>query len=106
MFCVLMPILNFIPCYWKEGCVNHNGNSFMERTDEFFIQLSSDIYLAIAIILGIFSISLYNLMGVNVTKYISAVARTVIDVGTALFKIKSEDCGHMDSWNNCNKMDR
>ena len=89
MFCVLMPILNFIPCNWEEGCVHHNGSGFMERTDEFFIQFSSDIYLAIAIVLGIFSISLYNLMGVNVTKYISAVARTVIDVGTlTLFNIK------------------
>jgi hypothetical protein len=36
-FAIIMPILNFIPCNWKEGCVPHDGKGYWERTDEFFI---------------------------------------------------------------------
>jgi hypothetical protein len=38
-------------------------------------------------------------MGVNVTKYISAVARTVIDVGKFYFnEYNSENCCNLDCW--------
>ncbi len=52
----------------------------MERSDVFWEQITSNVALFIAVVLGIFSIAFYNLCGVNVTKYVSAVARTVIDV--------------------------
>ena len=81
LFIVIMPLLNFIPCNWDEGCVEHNGKGYMERTDEFFIEITSNVWLGLGILTGIFSITLYNIMGVNITKYVSAVARTVIDVG-------------------------
>jgi hypothetical protein len=75
-----MPALNFIPCNFKEGCVLKDNKGYMERTDVFLQQVGSDMLLLVAVILGIFSIALYNLCGVNVTKHVSAVARTVIDV--------------------------
>lgn len=80
LFAFLMPALNFIPCNFEEGCVIKNNKGYMERTDVFYEQVISNVYLLVAVILGVFSIALYNLCGVNVTKYVSAVARTVIDV--------------------------
>jgi hypothetical protein len=56
----------------------------MERTDEYFIQSTSDLWLGLAVIGGVISISIYNLVGVNVTKYLSGIARTMIDVGNNL----------------------
>lgn len=35
-FAVLMPILNFIPCNFQEGCVFKGTDGYMERTDVFF----------------------------------------------------------------------
>jgi len=34
-FAILMPILNFIPCNFNDGCVFHDGKGYMERTDVF-----------------------------------------------------------------------
>jgi len=81
LFIVLLPILNFCPCSFKNGCVTHNGKNYMERTDEYFIQSTSDVWLGLAVLGGVLSISIYNLVGVNVTKYLSGIARTMIDVG-------------------------
>lgn len=79
-----MPIINFIPCNFEQGCVEHDGKGYMERSDVFWEQFMANTGLAIAIILGIISIAMYNLCGVNVTKHVSAVARTVVDVGTGI----------------------
>ena len=79
LFIVLLPILNFCPCSFNNGCVVHKGKNYMERTDEYFIQSTSDLWLGLAVIGGVLSIS--NLVGVNVTKYLSGIARTMIDVG-------------------------
>ena len=81
LFIVLLPILNFCPCSFNNGCVVHKGKNYMERTDEYFIQSTSDLWLGLAVIGGVLSISIYNLVGVNVTKYLSGIARTMIDVG-------------------------
>lgn len=78
-FAILMPILNFTPCNFDDGCVFHDGKGYMERTDVFLQQLGADAWLTIAVVLGIISIALFNLFGVNVTKHVSAVARTVVD---------------------------
>lgn len=78
-FSVVMPILNFLPCNFKEGCVFRHSKGFWECTDVFILQLAADAWLTVAVVLGIISIALFNLFGVSVTKYVSAVTRTVID---------------------------
>ncbi|CAD8148425.1 unnamed protein product [Paramecium pentaurelia] len=78
-FGIVMPILNFIPCNFKEGCVFRNEKGYWECTDVFFQQLGADVWLTVSVVMGIFSIALFNIFGVNVTKYVSALTRTVVD---------------------------
>ncbi len=64
----------------------------MERTDEYFHKMFNDFWLFVFIILGnriyilsnynlgLLSIATYNICGVTVTKNISGMARSVVDV--------------------------
>lgn len=36
-FAVLMPILNFWPCHFDDGCVYKDDVGYMERTDVFLL---------------------------------------------------------------------
>ena len=41
--------------------------------------MAADVWLTVSVLLGIFSIAIFNIFGVNVTKYVSALTRTVVD---------------------------
>ena len=53
---------------------------FLERPEQYFIEAGHNWSLIVFIIIGIFSIALFNLCGVSVTKYINALARSLADV--------------------------
>ncbi|CAD8080402.1 unnamed protein product [Paramecium primaurelia] len=82
---ILIPILNFLPCNFHDGCVFRNNKGYFESTDLFFQQLGSDLWLTLSVILGIFSISLYKIFGVNVTKHASSLTRSVVDTIRIIF---------------------
>ncbi|CAD8177304.1 unnamed protein product [Paramecium octaurelia] len=82
---IIIPILNFIPCNFRDGCVYRNDKGYFESSDLFFYQLGSDLWLTLSVILGIFSITLYNIFGVNVTKHASSLTRSVVDTLRTIF---------------------
>lgn len=56
----------------------------MERTDEYFCQLGSSAPLLLAVIGAMFTIAIFNASGVAVTKYMSSLLRSILDVTRTL----------------------
>ena len=79
MYLCLLPLLTFLPCPASLGssCLNHGGDLFFERPDDYFAQMGSNTTLTFLVILGIFTIATFNIAGVSVTKYVSSVARFI-----------------------------
>lgn len=84
--CIIIAILNFIPCsFGIDACAySPDGNSYFERVDSYFKSIGSTALLLSFAILGVFSIMIFNVCGVSVTKYISALARSICDVTRTL----------------------
>lgn len=72
----------FIPCGFGEDlCVfDSNGDQFIERIDQFFIQVCSNWILGLLIIAGTFSCLLSNASGMAITKYFDALTRCLINI--------------------------
>jgi len=57
----------------------------MERPERYFAEIGENGALLFFVILSIFSILAFNVAGVSITKYVSAVARTICDVTRTVF---------------------
>jgi hypothetical protein len=79
-YLLLLPILTFAPCPTSlaSSCVNHNGSLHFERPDEYFYEVFHNGVLLFLVVVGIFTIAIFNMAGVSVTKYVSSVARLII----------------------------
>jgi len=66
------------------GGVTHNGTKYMERTDEYLCQLGANSYLLTAVIGAMLTIAIFNASGVAVTKYMSSLMRSILDVTRTL----------------------
>lgn len=79
---ITLPIITFIPCnFGSSACVvSQSSFPYLERPEQYFIEAGQNGSLIAFIIIGIFSIALFNLCGVSVTKYINALARSLADV--------------------------
>lgn len=60
--------------------MEHNSKFYFERPDAYFYEITHNGVLLFLVFLGIFTIAVFNIAGVSVTKYISSVARSVVDV--------------------------
>ncbi|KRX00227.1 hypothetical protein PPERSA_10726 [Pseudocohnilembus persalinus] len=78
---VFMPFLQFLHCGLDmQNCVfSKDGNPNFERVQQYFIEMVQSPLLFIMCVLGVFSISAFNVIGVSVTKYISSLTRSVVD---------------------------
>lgn len=85
-YVIILPLLMFIDCPDSLGdlCLEYNGSSHLEQPGEYFSQFANNGALAFYIILGVFTIALFNVCGVNVTKHISSLARSIVDVTRTL----------------------
>lgn len=89
-YAIALPILSVTTCHLKGGvCVewpkSGGGNSsHYENPGMFFSQFAHNGVLAFLVILGVGTIAVFNICGVNVTKHISSLARSVIDVSRTL----------------------
>ena len=74
-----MPILTFSHCPSSLGsaCVEHKDTFYFERPDNYFNELGNNGVLLFLCILGVFTIGIFNMAGVSVTKYVSSVARFI-----------------------------
>ena len=79
---IIITLLSFIPCSFSvDACaVNASGQYFMQSPSQYFSSIRNDGFLLSFVILGIFSILIFNTSGVSVTKYINALARSICDV--------------------------
>lgn len=57
---------------------------YFERADLYFLQIFANGLLLFWVILGIFTIATFNICGVSVTKYVSSLARSLVDVSRTL----------------------
>lgn len=81
-YVVVLPLLMLIPCPDSFGnlCMHYEGESRLEFPGLYFKQIGGNGMLCFYVILGIFTIATFNVCGVNVTKNISSLARSLIDV--------------------------
>lgn len=79
---IIITILNFIPCSFGESACaySENGYPYIQQTIGYFISIASTGLLLASGIIGVFSITTFNVCGVSVTKYINAIARSICDV--------------------------
>lgn len=56
----------------------------MERTDEYFCQIRSNADLLLSVLGAMFTIAIFNASGVAVTKYMSSLMRSILDVTRTL----------------------
>lgn len=78
----MLPILTFAPCNINgDFCVYApNGTKHFERPDSYFIEATSGAFLGIMCILGVVSILFFNMSGVTLTKNISCLVRSLVDI--------------------------
>ena len=74
--------LSITPCSFEQKlCVNDSyGHPYFERIDEFFREVFTNYILAILVVVGIITISAYNLNGVRITKLIDALTRSLLNI--------------------------
>jgi len=81
LYAIALPILSTMTCTLSGGvCVVYEGKSTFESPALYFHQIANSAGLAVLVIAGIFTIAVFNVAGVNVTKHISSLARSIIDV--------------------------
>ena len=83
---VIIIILNYIPCsFGIDACAyGIDGQPFIEQTRTYFTSIGSTSLLISFGILGVFSITVFNVCSVSVTKYINALARSICDVSRTI----------------------
>ena len=92
-YLIFLIIFQFIPCgdNWntdlrKDICSqNEAGEYLLENSIFAFKQMGNDGKLLFYVILYIFSIALFNCVGISVTKYASSPARAVVDTIRTIF---------------------
>lgn len=74
--------LSIVPCNFSQKlCVyDKYGNPYLERIDEFFREVFTNWALALLVVVGIMTISAYNLNGVRITKLIDALTRSLLNI--------------------------
>ena len=79
---LIITVLNFVPCsFGEDACAySESGEPFIEQTVGYFKSIASTALLLVSGILGVFSITIFNVCSVSVTKYINALARSICDV--------------------------
>lgn len=84
-YCIALPILCTSTCTLSSGCVvSTSGKSTYDSFSLFFEQFGHSAFLGCMIVLGVLTIAVFNVCGVTVTKYISALARSIADVSRTL----------------------
>lgn len=78
-YAILLPILSTVSCPLGKYCDVWDGKKRIESPAQYFNQAYTDGWLMGAIILGILTIAIYNVCGVTITKFVSSLARSVID---------------------------
>ncbi|CAD8062155.1 unnamed protein product [Paramecium sonneborni] len=88
VYVVLAVALTFIQCpsSMYDSCIEKRmtGMFYFERADFYFLQVFNSGLLLFWVILGIFTIATFNICGVSVTKYVSSLARSLVDVSRTL----------------------
>ena len=86
IYCILMIIFYYTPCPFENGskyqafiCVNNGTEWKLEDIIFAFRQLGGNGWVLFNAILFTFSIAIFNYVGISVTKYVSASARSVLD---------------------------
>lgn len=79
---IFIPILTFIPCPFQDSsCVfSKSGSKFIERPEMFFNEMWNNTMLAIMIPVGIVVVGCLNVNGVFITRYINALARSLLNM--------------------------
>jgi hypothetical protein len=83
IYCLIfIPILTFIPCpFQNRSCVFSSvGDKFLERPEMFFKEVGNNIVLAFMVPLGIIAVGSFNINGLSITKYINALARSLLNM--------------------------
>ena len=83
IYCLIfIPILTFIPCPFQDSsCVfNTAGAKFMERPEMFFKEVGNSTFLLIMVPLEILAVGLFRTNGLAVTKYVNALARSLLNM--------------------------
>lgn len=72
----------FIPCSFGEDlCVyDSNGDQFLERFDQFFIQVGNSWVLIILVVFGIMALFVSNASGTAIIKYFDALSRSLANM--------------------------
>ena len=85
-YIVILCIFTFVPCsFGPNSCaLNPAGMPYIERPDQYLHQAINNGFLFFFIILGIFSIGTFNVLGVTVTQKINSVARSICDVSRTI----------------------
>lgn len=75
-------VLSITPCNFEQKlCVYDGfGNKYFERIDQFFVEVGTDWILAVLVVIGIATISAYNLNGVRITKLFDALTRSLLNI--------------------------
>jgi hypothetical protein len=70
------------PCSFGEKmcCYDSFGNPYFERIDQFFVEVGTNGVIALLVVIGIATISLYNLNGVRITKLFDALTRSLLNI--------------------------
>ena len=79
---ILLIIMSYVPCsFGIDACVmSPAGMPFIENPMTYFHEASSNGWLLFFCFLGVLSIATFNITGVNVTKHINSLARSICDV--------------------------
>ncbi|EAS07726.3 nucleotide-sugar transporter (macronuclear) [Tetrahymena thermophila SB210] len=82
LYAIVLPLLACVPCASGLGdlCLTYDGTSRLEQPGQYFSQFAHNGVLAFYIVLGVFTIAVFNICGVSVTKHISSLARSIVDV--------------------------
>lgn len=82
LYLIMTPILSFIPCsFGMNACVyDSDGRAYMEGWTAFQTSVGENSFLYFLIVFSIFSVLVYNVTGVSITKYINALARAIAQV--------------------------
>lgn len=81
MYCIVaIPVLTFVPCPFQDSsCVfASSGEKFIERPEMFFREVASNDVLAVMVPVGIVVVGALNATGVFITRYINALARSIL----------------------------
>jgi len=84
MYAIILPIISLIPVSFVYMSLAPNkgpqGRYYIERPDNYFKEAASDPLLGSMCIIGVLSVAVFNMCGISVTKFISALVRSIVDV--------------------------